>query len=101
MAFLVGAALRIAIGSATAAIATAAGIMAPIAASFPEVDPALIVMGVATGGSFLTHVNDAGFWMVKEYCGMTVPQTLRSYSVMKAVTSLAGLLSLWLLSLVV
>jgi gluconate transporter len=100
MAFLVGAALRITIGSATAAIATAAGIVAPIAASSPNVDPELIVMGVATGGSFLTHVNDAGFWMVKEYCGMTVPQTLRSYSVMKAVTSLAGLVSLWLLSLV-
>jgi gluconate transporter len=101
MAFLVGAALRLTIGSATAAIATAAGIVAPIAASFPQVDPALMVMGVATGGSFLTHVNDAGFWMVKEYCGMTVSQTLRSYSVMKAVTSLVGLLSLWLLSLVV
>ncbi|MCI0621249.1 MAG: GntP family permease [Acidobacteria bacterium] len=101
MAFLVGAALRITIGSATAAIVTAAGIVAPIAAAFPHVDPALMVMGVATGGSFLTHVNDAGFWMVKEYCGMTVPQTLRSYSIMKAVTSVAGLLSLWLLSLIV
>jgi len=101
MAFLVGAALRITIGSATAAIVTAAGLVAPIAASFPHVDPALMVMGVATGGSFLTHVNDAGFWMVKEYCGMTVAETLRSYSVMKAVTSLAGLLSLWILSLIV
>lgn len=101
MAFLVGAALRITIGSATAAIVTAAGLVAPIAASFPHVDPALMVMGVAIGGSFLTHVNDAGFWMVKEYCGMTVPETLRSYSVMKAVTSLAGLLSLWILSLIV
>lgn len=99
MAFLVGAAFRITIGSATASIVTAAGIVAPLAASFRDIDPALMVMAVALGGSILSHVNDAGFWMVKEYCGMTVSQALRSYSVMKAVTSLVGLLSLWLLSL--
>lgn len=93
-AFLVGAALRVTIGSATASIVTAAGIVAPLATSFRGVDPALMVMAVATGGSILSHVNDAGFWMVKEYCGMSVAQTLRSYSMMKAVTSLAGLLVL-------
>jgi len=101
VAFLVGAALRITIGSATASIVTAAGIVAPLAASFHGTEPALMVMAVATGGSIFSHVNDAGFWMVKEYCGLSVAQTLRSYSVMKAVTALTGLLSLLGLSLFV
>ena len=101
IAFLVGAALRIALGSATAAIVTAGGIVAPIAAAFPAVDAALMAIAVAMGGSIFSHVNDAGFWMVKEYCGMDVKQTLQAYSVMKAVTSVTGLLALWLLSLVV
>jgi len=98
MAYVVGAALRIILGSATAAIVTAAGILAPLASSMTRADPALMVMAVATGGSILSHVNDAGFWMVKEYCGMSVSQTLRSYSVMKAVTSITGLVGLCILS---
>lgn len=98
MAYVVGAALRIILGSATAAIVTAAGIVAPLASSMTRADPALMVMAVATGGSILSHVNDAGFWMVKEYCGMSVSQTLRSYSVMKAVTSITGLVGLCILS---
>jgi gluconate transporter len=98
MAYLVAAALRIALGSGTASIATAGGIVAPIARSFPGVNPALMVMAVATGGSIFSYVNDAGFWMVKEYCGMTVPQTFRSYSLMKIVTSVTGLLFLLVLS---
>lgn len=101
IAFLVGAALRISLGSATAAIVTAGGIVAPVAAAFPRVDAALMALSVAIGGSIFSHVNDAGFWMVKEYCGMDVPQTLKAYSVMKAVTAAAGLVSLWVLSLFV
>jgi len=101
IAFCIGAALRLIIGSATASILTAGGLAAPVAAAFPHVDPALMVMGVAIGGSITSHVNDAGFWMVKEYCGMTVPQTLKAYSVAKVVTSLTGLAALLLLSLFV
>ena len=101
IAFMIGAALRLIIGSATASILTAGGLAAPVAAAFPAVDPALMVMGVAIGGSITSHVNDAGFWMVKEYCGMTVGETLKAYSVAKAVTSLAGLVALLLLDLVV
>ena len=101
IAFLVGAALRIALGSATAAIVTAGGIVAPIATAFPAVDAALMAIAVTMGGSIFSHVNDAGFWMVKEYCGMDVKQTIQAYSVMKAVTSASGLFTLWLLSLLV
>jgi gluconate:H+ symporter, GntP family len=88
-AFVVGAALRIALGSATASIVTAGGLIAPIAASY-TCDRVLLLMALALGSSIFANVNDAGFWMVKEYCGMTVPQTLKAYSTMKAVTSFAG-----------
>jgi len=98
MAYLVAAVLRIALGSATASIATAAGLVAPIAQSFPNVNVVLIVMAVAVGGSVFSYVNDAGFWMVKEYCGLSVAQTIKSYSVMKLIASLTGLLLLWILS---
>jgi H+/gluconate symporter-like permease len=98
IAFLVGAALRLALGSATAAIVTAGGLIAPMVASFPGIDTALMALAVAMGGSTFSHVNDAGFWMVKEYCGMDIKQTLQAYSVMKAVTSVTGLFVLWLLA---
>jgi gluconate:H+ symporter, GntP family len=98
MAYLVAAALRMTLGSATGAIATAAGLVAPIALAFPNLNRVLIVMAVATGGSIFSYVNDAGFWMVKEFCGMTVTQTLKSYSTMKLITSLTGLLLILILS---
>jgi len=96
--FLVGAALRIALGSATASIVTGAGLAAPIAASYSG-DRVLPLMALCLGGSIFANVNDAGFWMVKQYCGMPAPQTLRTYSVMKAVTSLAGFALVCLASL--
>lgn len=98
IAFLIAAALRFALGSATAAIATAAGIVAPMIAVFPHVNRALLVMAVGAGGSFISHVNDSGFWMVQDYCGMSVSETLKSYTVMKVVTSLAGLASILVLA---
>jgi len=98
MAYLVAAVLRIAFGSTAAAIATAGGIMAPVVMFFPNVNRSLMVMALATGGSIFSYVNDGGFWMVKVYCGMTVSQTLKTYSVMKLVTSLTGFLAIWMLS---
>ena len=82
MAYLVAAVLRIAFGSTAAAIAPAGGIVAPIVTYFPNVNHSLMVMAVATGGSIFAYVNDGGFWMVKVYCGMSVSQTLKSYSMM-------------------
>jgi gluconate transporter len=97
-AFLVGAALRVALGSATASIVTAAGLAAPIARAYSG-DRVLLVISLALGGSIFANVNDAGFWMVKQYCGMSVSQTLRTYSVMKVVTAVAGFLVVCLLAL--
>jgi len=90
VAYLIAALLRIAQGSATVAIITAAGIVAPIVAGIPGYTPEMIVLAVACGGTMLSHVNDSGFWIVNQYLGLTVPQTLKSWSVMKIVVSLVG-----------
>jgi gluconate transporter len=91
VAYIVAAAMRAAQGSATVAIITAAGIVAPLVKSIPGYTPEMIVLALCCGGTCLSHVNDAGFWLVNEYFGMTVPQTLRSWTVMKVITSLAGI----------
>jgi len=87
VAYLVAAAMRIAQGSATVAIITAAGIVAPLVKSIPGYSPEMIVLAVCCGGTLLSHVNDAGFWIVNQYLGMTVPQTLKSWTVMKVIMS--------------
>lgn len=90
VAYIIAAALRIAQGSATVAIITAAGITAPMVKGLPGYRPEMLVMATAAGGTILSHVNDAGFWLVKEYLGMSVPDTLRSWTTMKVITSLVG-----------
>jgi H+/gluconate symporter-like permease len=91
VAYIVSAAMRAAQGSATVAIITAAGIMAPLVKSIPGYTPEMIVLALCAGGTCLSHVNDAGFWIVNEYFGMTVPQTLRSWTTMKVITSITGI----------
>lgn len=88
--YLVAAAMRAAQGSATVAIITAAGIIAPLMKSMSGVRPEMMYLAVCCGGTMLSHVNDAGFWIVNQYFGMTVPQTLRSWTAMKVVTSICG-----------
>lgn len=90
VAFLVATVLRVAQGSATVAIITAAGIMAPLVKHVTGYSPEMIVLAICCGGSMISHVNDAGFWIVNEYFGMAVPQTLKSWTVMKLVCSLVG-----------
>jgi gluconate transporter len=90
VAYLIAAAMRVAQGSATVAIITAAGIIAPLVKGIPGYRPEMIMMAVCCGGTILSHVNDAGFWLVNEYCGMQVPQTLKSWTVMKVIMSLSG-----------
>jgi len=90
VAYLIAAAMRIAQGSTTVAIITAAGIVAPLVKGIPGYRPGRIVLAVFCGGTVLSHVNDAGFWLVNQYFGMTVPQTLRSWSLMKVMISITG-----------
>jgi len=89
--YLVAAAMRMAQGSATVAIITAAGIVAPIVKGIPGYSPDMLVLALCCGGTAFSHVNDSGFWLVNQYFGMTVPQTLKSWTAMKVVSSLVGL----------
>lgn len=91
LAYVVACAMRIAQGSATVAIITAAGIVAPLVKDIPGYAPEMLVLAICAGGTVLSHVNDAGFWLVNQMFGMTVPQSLRSWTVMKVVTSLTGI----------
>jgi gluconate transporter len=89
--YVIAAAMRIAQGSATVAIITAAGIVAPMVKGLPGYSPDMIVLALCCGGTAFSHVNDAGFWMVNQYFGMTVPQTLKSWTAMKIVSSIIGI----------
>ncbi len=91
LAYLVAAGMRVAQGSATVAIITAGGIVAPLVKDIPGYTPEMILLALCCGGTVLSHVNDAGFWLVNQCLGMTVPQTLRSWTAMKVVTSIVGI----------
>jgi gluconate:H+ symporter, GntP family len=95
--WVVAALIRIATGSATVAITTAAGIVAPMVAVTPGINLELLVIAMGAGSLILSHVNDGGFWLVKEYFNLTVIQTLKTWTVMEtiiAVLALAGVLVL-------
>ena len=91
LAWLVAALIRVATGSATVAMITAAGIVAPIAVATPGTNAELLVLATGAGALVLSHVNDSGFWLIKEFFNMTVPQTLKSWTAMKVVSSLVGI----------
>ncbi|MGW1160844.1 GntP family permease [Streptomyces sp. NPDC002513] len=101
LAWLIAVAIRLATGSATVATVSAAGLVAPLAADMSTTHTALLVLAIGAGSLFFSHVNDAGFWLVKEYFGLSVGQTVKSWSVMETIISvIAGALVL-LLSLVI
>ena len=80
MAWLLAALMRLATGSATVAMTTAAGIVAPIALHSTGVHPELLAIATGAGSLIFSHVNDGGFWLVKEYLGMSVTQTMKTWS---------------------
>ncbi|MEV7328969.1 SLC13 family permease [Micromonospora sp. NPDC093244] len=99
LGWLVAVGIRVATGSATVATITAAGIVAPLAASMDRPAVALLALAIGCGSLFFSHVNDAGFWLVKEYFGLTVGQTIKSWSVMETIISVVGFLGVLLLDL--
>jgi GntP family gluconate:H+ symporter len=101
LAWLIAALMRVATGSATVAMATAAGIVAPLAAANPGVRPELMVLATGAGSVVLSHVNDGGFWLVKEYFGLSVADTIRSWTVCETLISVVALLLTLALSTVV
>ena len=101
LAWTVAALIRVATGSATVAMTTSAGIVAPIAALTPGTNVELLVLATGAGSLVLSHVNDSGFWLIKEFFNMTVPQTLKTWTVAETIIGVAGLGFTLLLSLVV
>ncbi|MFB6891540.1 gluconate:H+ symporter [Kitasatospora sp. NPDC056327] len=101
LGWLIAVLIRLATGSATVATITAAGIVAPLAADMSSTHAALLVLAIGAGSLFLSHVNDAGFWLVKEYFGMSVGQTLKSWSVMETVISVVAIALIMPLSLII
>ena len=91
LAWAIAALLRICVGSATVATIAAAGIAAPLVVAHPGLSPELLVLATASGAVMLSHVNDSGFWLFKEYFQLSVGQTFRTWTVMLSLQSLIGL----------
>lgn len=96
-AWLIAVIIRVSVGSATVAGLTAAGIVAPLVAS-ATVNPAFVVLAIGAGSLAASHVNDAGFWMFKEFFDLDVTQTLKIWTVLETIISVVGLLVVLLLS---
>jgi len=93
--------LRLATGSATVAIVTASGLMAATVTVNPQLNPALLALSIGSGSLFFSHINDAGFWLVKEYMGMNLPNMFKTWSVVETIISVMGLIMCLGLSLVI
>lgn len=100
LAWMISALLRVSVGSATVAALTTAGIVLPLA-SAGTVSKELMLLAIGSGSLILSHVNDGGFWIVKEYFNLTVKQALSSWTVMETLLSILSLLSIFLLNLFV
>ncbi|QFR97984.1 GntP family permease [Streptomyces tsukubensis] len=92
LAYLISLVLRVAQGSATVAIVTTAGIVLPLLESgdYSQAFTALVIMAISAGSIFASHVNDGGFWMVAKYFGISERDTLKTWTVLESVLSVAG-----------
>ena len=101
LGWVIASLLRLSVGSATVACVTAASIMAPIALAAPAVNRDLMVVAIGAGSLIASHVNDGGFWLVKEYLNMSVPQTVATWTVLETIVSVAGLAGVLVLAAIV
>ena len=101
LGWVVAALLRVSVGSATVATVTAASIMAPIATAMPGTNKELLVIAIGAGSLIASHVNDGGFWLVKEYFNMSISQTVATWTVLETIVSVLGLVGVILLGLLV
>jgi GntP family gluconate:H+ symporter len=101
LAFLVAGLIRVATGSATVALTTAAGIVSPVVEHMSGVNLELLVIATGAGSLMLSHVNDAGFWLVKEYMGLTVKETFKTWTVMETLLSFVAFILVLILDVFV
>ena len=90
--WLIAAFIRVSTGSATVSIMTSAGLVAPVLANYPNTNVELLIIAIGCGSLFLSHLNDGGFWIVKETLGLTVSQTLRTWTIAETIIGIIGLL---------
>lgn len=100
LGWLIAGVIRLSLGSATVAGLTAAGLVTPLV-KVSGVDPNLMVLAVGAGSLMFSHVNDSGFWMFKEYFGLSVKDTLRSWTLMEGLVGIFGLIFVLLLNLLI
>jgi GntP family gluconate:H+ symporter len=101
LAWLAAGLIRIATGSATVATITGAGLVAPLANLVPDVNRELMVLATGAGSLMLSHVNDAGFWLVKQYLNMTVAETFKTWTAMETILSVVALIFILILGIFV
>jgi H+/gluconate symporter-like permease len=98
LGWVIASLLRLSVGSATVSVITAASIMAPMISAMPNVNKELLVVSIGAGSLIASHVNDGGFWLVKEYLNMSVPQTLATWTVIETIIAIGGLAGVLLLA---
>jgi len=98
LAWFIATVIRVCVGSATVAGLTAAGIALPLIQN-TEVSPELMVLAIGSGSLMLSHVNDGGFWMFKEYFNLTVKETLSTWTVMETTVGIMGLIGVLILNI--
>ncbi len=98
LGWLIAGVIRICVGSATVAGLTAAGIVAPLLITHPDVHPSLMVLSVGAGSLMFSHVNDSGFWLFKEYFNLSIKDTIRSWSLMETIVAICGLAGVMLIN---
>ncbi|MEJ0030341.1 MAG: gluconate:H+ symporter [Bacteroidota bacterium] len=101
LGWLIACIIRVCVGSATVAGLTAAGIVAPLLAMHPEVDANLMVLAVGAGSLMFSHVNDAGFWLFKEYYNLSIKQTIRSWSLMETIVAICGIIGVMVMNAII
>jgi gluconate:H+ symporter, GntP family len=99
MGFVLASLIRVATGSATVAITTCAGLIKPIADAQAGTNLELLVLAMGAGSLILSHVNDGGFWLVKGYLNLSVPQALRTWTVLETILAVVGFACVLLLDL--
>jgi len=100
LGWLIASLIRVSVGSATVAGLTAASIMMPLMGQ-PGVDPNLMVLSIGAGSLMFSHVNDAGFWMFKEFFNLSLKQTIRSWSLMETIVAVSGLTGVMIMSYII
>lgn len=98
LAWIVAAIMRFSVGGATIAMITAVGLVTPVLPMYPGLDPALVAVAIGAGAIGFSHVNDPGFWFVKESFGMQMGDIFKTYTLSTTIASVVGLVALLIFS---